>query len=106
LPLSSTTKVGSLLSSTNNASSAVQVCGGSNTNLCDLNFFIKTIERDLSDKFQKISGLNSGQITTPKSLVKNVEEQMRALGIDLANSKKIAAAVASGALRKESPIDV
>jgi hypothetical protein len=31
---------------------------------------------------------------------------MKALGIDLANSKKIAAAVASGTLRKGSPIDV
>jgi hypothetical protein len=36
-----------LLSSSNAAASA-----GSNTNLCDLNSFIKTIERDLSEKFQ------------------------------------------------------
>jgi hypothetical protein len=31
---------------------------------------------------------------------------MRSLGIDLANSKKIAASVASGALRDASPTDV
>jgi predicted amino acid dehydrogenase len=50
--------------------------------------------------------LNAGQSSTPKTLLKSVEEQMRALGIDLANSKKIAAAVASGALRNASPTDV
>ena len=43
---------------------------------------------------------------TPNSLLKKVESQMRSLGIDLVNSKKIAASVASGALRNASPTDV
>jgi hypothetical protein len=45
----------------------------------DLNFFIKTIEKDLSDKFNKnIKDFNS-MPTTPTSILKKVEDQMKAL---------------------------
>ena len=48
--------------------------GGVN-NLCDLNFFIKTIERDLSERFKNMADVNSGTaVSTPNSLLKKVEE--------------------------------
>jgi len=44
-------------------------------NLCDLNFFIKTIERDLSERFKNMADVNSGTaVSTPNSLLKKVEE--------------------------------
>jgi hypothetical protein len=44
-------------------------------NTKDLNFFIKTIEKDLSDKFNKmnIKDFNS-MPTTPTSILKKVED--------------------------------
>ena len=48
-------------------------------NMKDLNFFIKTIEKDLSDKFSKnLKDFNS-MPTTPTSILKKVEDQMKAL---------------------------
>lgn len=48
-------------------------------NMKDLNFFIKTIEKDLSDKFTKnLKDFNS-MPTTPTSILKKVEDQMKAL---------------------------
>ena len=49
-------------------------------NMKDLNFFIKTIEKDISDKFNKmnIKDFNS-MPTTPTSILKKVEDQMKAL---------------------------
>jgi hypothetical protein len=57
-------------------------------NMRDLNFFIKTIEKDLSDKFNKmnIKDFNS-MPTTPTSILKKVEDQMKAL----AKSKEVKA---------------
>ena len=41
----------------------------------DLNFFIKTIEKDLSDKFNKMSLKDFNSMpTTPTSILKKVEE--------------------------------
>ena len=47
----------------------------------DLNFFIKTIEKDLSDKFTKMSLLKdfNSMPTTPTSILKKVEDQVRAM---------------------------
>jgi hypothetical protein len=44
-------------------------------NMKDLNFFIKTIEKDISDKFNKmnIKDFNS-MPTTPTSILKKVED--------------------------------
>jgi hypothetical protein len=43
-------------------------------NLCDLNFFIKTIEKDLSERFKNMADINSGAaVSTPNSLLKKVE---------------------------------
>ena len=49
-------------------------------NMKDLNYFIKTIEKDISDKFNKmnITDFNS-MPTTPTSILKKVEDQMKAL---------------------------
>lgn len=45
----------------------------------DLNYFIKTIEKDLSDKLSKLNLKDfSSMPTTPTSILKKVEEQMRA----------------------------
>lgn len=46
----------------------------------DLNFFIKTIEKDLSEKFNKLNmkDFSSGP-TTPTSILKKVEDQVKAL---------------------------
>lgn len=54
-------------------------------NMKDLNYFIKTIEKDLGDKFgDKFNKLNikdfNSMPTTPTSILKKVEDQMRALG--------------------------
>lgn len=48
----------------------------------DLNFFIKNIEKDLTEKFSKmnIKDFNS-MPTTPTSILKKVEDQMRALAL-------------------------
>jgi hypothetical protein len=42
-------------------------------NMKDLNFFIKTIEKDITDKFNKINNFNS-MPTTPTSILKKVED--------------------------------
>jgi hypothetical protein len=47
-------------------------------NMKDLNFFIKTIEKDITDKFNKVNNFNS-MPTTPTSILKKVEDQMKAL---------------------------
>jgi len=44
-------------------------------NMRDLNFFIKTIEKDLSDKFNKMSLKDFNSMpTTPTSILKKVED--------------------------------
>ena len=41
----------------------------------DLNFFIKTIEKDLSEKFNKLNMKDFSSVpTTPTSILKKVEE--------------------------------
>ena len=49
----------------------------------DLNFFIKTIERDLSDKFNKTNTMKdfNSMPTTPTSILKKVEDQMKAMAL-------------------------
>ena len=49
--------------------------------LADLNYFIKTIEKDLSDKLKTRQDLKS-MPNTPSSLIKKVGDQMKALGVD------------------------
>lgn len=56
-------------------------------NLADLNFFIKTIERDLSEKFKNMKDFNSVP-TTPNAILKKVEDQMRAFGYDAKNASQ------------------
>lgn len=47
----------------------------------DLNYFIKTIEKDLSEKFNKLNMKDFNSMpTTPTSILKKVEDQMKALG--------------------------
>lgn len=49
-------------------------------NMRDLNYFIKTIEKDLSDKFNKLNMKDFNSMpTTPTSILKKVEDQMKAL---------------------------
>ena len=49
-------------------------------NLRDLNYFIKTIEKDLSDKFNKLNMKDFNSMpTTPTSILRKVEEQMKAM---------------------------
>jgi hypothetical protein len=56
-------------------------------NLRDLNFFIKNIEKDMTDKFSKLGGgCTSGNSkdfnsmpTTPTSILKKVGDQMKLL---------------------------
>ena len=49
-------------------------------NLRDLNYFIKTIEKDLSDKFNKLNMKDFNSMpTTPTSILKKVEEQVKAI---------------------------
>jgi hypothetical protein len=48
-------------------------------NLADLNFFIKTIEKDLV-KNMKVDSASFP--ATPSTIIKRVEDQMRALGVD------------------------
>lgn len=46
----------------------------------DLNYFIKTIEKDLSEKFTKLSMKDFNSMpTTPTSILKKVEDQMKAI---------------------------
>jgi hypothetical protein len=60
----------------------------------DLNFFIKTIEKDLSEKFNKLNHKDfSSMPTTPTSILKKVEDQVKAMenhgpgGYNPANAK-------------------
>ena len=54
----------------------------------DLNFFIKTIEKDMSEKFNKLNVKDfSSMPTTPTSILKKVEEQVRALEQNTASNK-------------------
>jgi hypothetical protein len=49
-------------------------------NMRDLNYFIKNIEKDLTDKFIKMSMKDFNSMpTTPTSILKRVEDQMKAL---------------------------
>ena len=48
-------------------------------NLADLNFFVKSVERELSEKFKHMKDFNSVP-TTPTQLVKKLEDQMKACG--------------------------
>jgi len=51
-------------------------------NMRDLNFFIKNIEKDISDKFNKMNVKDFNSMpTTPTSILKKVEDQMRALAM-------------------------
>ncbi len=44
-------------------------------NMRDLNYFIKTIEKDLSDKFNKLNMKDFNSMpTTPTSILKKVED--------------------------------
>ena len=46
----------------------------------DLNYFIKTIEKDLTDKFNKLNMKDFNSMpTTPTSILKKVEEQVKAM---------------------------
>lgn len=46
----------------------------------DLNYFIKTIEKDLSEKFNKLNMKDFNSMpTTPTSILKKVEDQMKAM---------------------------
>jgi hypothetical protein len=46
----------------------------------DLNFFIKTIEKDLTDKYNKLNVKDFNSMpTTPTSILKKVEEQVKAM---------------------------
>ena len=52
-------------------------------NMRDLNFFIKTIEKDLCEKFNKLNLKDFNSMpTTPTSILKKVEDQMKALAKD------------------------
>jgi hypothetical protein len=49
-------------------------------NMKDLNFFIKNIEKDLTDKFNRSNMKDFNSMpTTPTSILKKVEDQMKAL---------------------------
>jgi hypothetical protein len=50
-------------------------------NLADLNYFIKTIEKDLCEKFQSMQDISS-MPNTPSNMMKKVGDQMKALGVD------------------------
>lgn len=50
--------------------------------LADLNFFLKSIEKDLGDQYKN----KSSQQSTPNTLLRKVEDQMRALGLDKKNT--------------------
>jgi hypothetical protein len=44
-------------------------------NMRDLNFFIKTIEKDLTDKYNKLNNKDFNSVpTTPTSILKKVED--------------------------------
>lgn len=46
----------------------------------DLNFFIKTIEKDLSEKYDKQNPKDFNSVpTTPKSILKKIEDQVKAM---------------------------
>ena len=50
-------------------------------NMRDLNFFIKTIEKDITDKFNNkpsVKDFNS-MPTTPTSILRKVEDQLKAM---------------------------
>lgn len=48
----------------------------------DLNFFIKTIEKDLSEKFNKMNLKDFNSMpTTPTSILKKVEDQVKAMAL-------------------------
>ena len=49
-------------------------------NLRDMNFFIKNIEKNMSEKFSKLNMKDfSSMPTTPTTILKKVEDQMKAL---------------------------
>ena len=49
--------------------------GGNSSNLADLNMFIKTLEKDLTQKFKDIKELTANTSpTTPNQILKKVEE--------------------------------
>ena len=49
-------------------------------NMRDLNFFIKTIEKDLTDKYSKQNSKDFNSMpTTPTSILKKVEDQVKAM---------------------------
>ena len=47
-----------------------------------MHLFIKTIEKDLSEKFRNMKDLSSKGPATPKQILRKVEDQMRAFGLD------------------------
>lgn len=53
-----------------------------NNNIADLHLFIKTIEKDLSEKFKNMQELGPKGPATPKQILRKVEDQMRAFGLD------------------------
>ena len=49
-------------------------------NLRDMNFFIKNIENNMSEKFSKLNMKDFNSMpTTPTTILKKVEDQMKAL---------------------------
>ena len=49
-------------------------------NLRDMNFFIKNIEKNMSEKFSKLNMKDFNSMpTTPTTILKKVEDQMKAL---------------------------
>lgn len=57
-------------------------------NLRDLNYFIKTIEKDLTSKFNKLNMKDFNSVpTTPTSILKKVENHVKAL-VSLNNEEK------------------
>lgn len=46
----------------------------------DMNFFIKNIEKNITDKYAKINAKDFNSMpTTPTTILKKVEDQMKAL---------------------------
>ena len=52
------------------------------SSISDLHLFIKTIEKDLAEKFRNMKDLSSKGPATPKQILRKVEDQMRAFGLD------------------------
>ena len=65
--------------------------------MADLNFFIKSIEKDLTEQYKTMNSIPH----TPNSIIRKVEDQLKAIGYDKNSSSNLALATGSADQKKK-----